>query len=79
MHMHTLTLSDVVKGPLLVLEERVALDLIHSGAAQSNLPAHRTETVSRALLSPNTKHTPARPLHPPSSSTSQMHGQWSDH
>lgn len=50
MHMCTLTLSYVVKGPLVVLEERVALDLIHSSAAQTNLPAHsnRTKTVSRA-------------------------------
>lgn len=50
MHMHTLTLSDVVKGPLVVLEERVAFDLIHSSAAQTNLPAHsnRIKTVSRA-------------------------------
>lgn len=48
--MHTLTLSDVVKGPLVVLEERVAFDLIHSSTAQTNLPAHsnRTKTVSRA-------------------------------
>lgn len=31
--MHTLTLSDVVKGPLVVLEERVAFNLIHPLAA----------------------------------------------
>lgn len=29
----TLTLSDVVKGPLVTLEEGVAFDLVHSGAA----------------------------------------------
>lgn len=79
MHMYTLTLSDVVKGPLVVLEERVALDLIHSGAAQSNLPAHRTKTVSRAS-SAGTRNTP-----PPVPSTRRRHqhpkhtGQWSDH
>lgn len=31
--MHILTLSDVVKGPLVVFEEGVAFNLIHSGAA----------------------------------------------
>lgn len=35
-----LTVTDVVKGPLVVLEEGVTFDLIHSSAAQSNLPAH---------------------------------------
>lgn len=34
------TRSDVVKGPLIALEERMAFDLLHSGAAQTNLPAH---------------------------------------
>ena len=44
LNLHTLTLSDVVKGPLVVLEERVALYLIHSGATQTNLPAHNNRT-----------------------------------
>lgn len=45
-----LTVSYVVEGPLVAAEERVALDLVHSGAAQSNLPAHRTQSVSLLLL-----------------------------
>lgn len=65
MHMHGLTFSDVVKGPLAVLEERVAFDLIHACAAQTNLPAHsnRTKTVSRTS-SASTLNT-ARPSPPP--------------
>lgn len=59
--MHTLTLSDVVKGPLVVLEEGVAFDLINSSAAKTNLPAHSNRTkqsdcAEQSLLSMNTKH-----------------------
>lgn len=39
-NMCTLTLSDVVEGPLIVLEKSVALDVIHSIASQTNFPEH---------------------------------------
>lgn len=78
--MQTLTLSYVVKGPLVVLEEWVAFDLIHSSAAQTNLPAHsnRTnKTVSRASSVSTKKH----PLHPPPSSVCHPKhtSRWRDH
>lgn len=64
--MHTITFSYVVKGPLVVLEEWMALDLIHSGAAQANLPVYsnRTKTVSRAS-SASTQKTRPRSSPPP--------------
>lgn len=37
---YTLTLSDVVEGPLVVLEKSVVLDLVHSIASQTNFPEH---------------------------------------
>lgn len=51
--MHMLTLSNVVKGPLAVLEERVGFDLIHSIASQANFPAesNNIKTLSRASSS----------------------------
>lgn len=45
----TLTVTDVVKGPLVVLEEGVTFDLIHSAAAQANLPAHRDSSKQSRL------------------------------
>lgn len=39
-YMDTLTVTDVVKGPPVVLKEGVTFYLVHSGAAQTNLPAH---------------------------------------
>lgn len=38
--MYTLTFSDVVEGPLVVLEKSMALDVIHSIASQTNFPEH---------------------------------------
>lgn len=78
-NMQTLTLSNVVKGPLVVLEKRVAFDLIHSSAAQTNLPAHSNgtnRTVSRAS-SVSTKKTHPCSSPPPTtviSMSSQAHG-----
>lgn len=40
-NMYTLTLSDVVKGPLVILEKSVALNVLHSIASQTNFPEHR--------------------------------------
>lgn len=34
----TLTVSDGVKGPLVVLEERVTLDFLHAVSTQPHLP-----------------------------------------
>ena len=59
-HVHTLTLSDVVEGPLVVLEEGVALDVIHSGAAETNRPAQseRDQDCERSGARPKHKTHP---------------------
>ncbi len=36
-----LTVSDGVKGPLVILEERVSLDFLHTVSAQSHLPQNK--------------------------------------
>lgn len=85
MNMHALTLSYVVKGPLIIVEERVALDLVHSSTAQSNLPAHsrRERECEQSLLDLRNKkktkktHTLTRSSPPPNTvinMSSQTHG-----
>lgn len=84
--MYPLTVTDVVKGPLVVLEEGVTFDLIHSGAAQSNLPAHSNKEEAEthweaSCLSENAKHSPPHPAAPPTitNMSSQKHrAQWND-
>lgn len=58
-NIYTLTFSDVVEGPLIVLEKTVALDVIHSIASQTNFPEHseKMKPVSGSSSAP-TQETP---------------------
>jgi len=84
MHVGTLTFTDVVKGPLVVLEEGMTLNFINSSAAQTNLPAHSDKRQRAARLraeSPRCecKTHPTPPLHPPSLTCHPKHtAQWND-
>lgn len=62
----TLTVTNVVKSPLVVLEEGVMFDLIHFGAAQTNRPAHSggRETESGVAKTHSLLHTPSQTCHP---------------
>lgn len=51
----TLTVTDVIKGPLVVPKEGVTFNLVHSRAAQTNLPAHSDR--SKQSESPKCEHT----------------------
>lgn len=70
--MYTLTLSDAVEGPLVVLEKSMLLDVIHSIASQTNFPEHseKIKPVSGHSSATHGLATPPMPqLRPPPSST----------
>lgn len=79
-YMDTLTVTDVVKGPLVVLKEGVTFYLVHSGAAQTNLPAHSDrnkqsdgEQVCLSVTVQRSTAHPFPPLHPPSQTCHPKH------